>query len=86
MKIVVDNQVVIMLCKTLAHHNRTKPINTRYHFIRECAEDEKAIIKHVKTEDQLVDILKKGLGRVKFVERCAIIGVKKAWDEKKIKA
>ena len=32
-KIMVDNQSTIMLSKTSAHHNRTKYIDTRYHFI-----------------------------------------------------
>ena len=29
----VDNQSAIMLSKTSAHHNRTKHIDTRFHFI-----------------------------------------------------
>ena len=83
-KIMVDNQSTIMLTKTLAHHNRTKHIDTHYHFIRDCVKDGRVITKHVKIRDQLADILTKFLGRVKFVELCAIIGLKKAWDEKKI--
>ena len=62
-KIMVDNQSAIMLSKTLAHHNRTKHIDTRCHFIRECVEDRRVVIEHVKTEDQLADILTKALGR-----------------------
>ena len=84
-KIMVDNQSAIMLSKTSAHHNRTKHIDTRYHFIRDCIEDGRVIIEHVKTEDQLADILTKSLGRVKFVELSAKIGVKKPWDMKKLK-
>ena len=38
----------------------------------------------MKTKDQSTDILTKALGRVKFVELCHKIRVKKAWDEKKI--
>ena len=84
-KIMVDNQSAIMLSKTSAHHNRTKHIDTRYHFIRDCVEDGRVVIEHVKTEDQLADILTKSLGRVKFMELSARIGVKKAWDMKKLK-
>ena len=84
-KIMVDNQSTIMLRKTSAHHNRTKHIDTRYHFIRDCIEDRQVVIEHVKTEDQLADILTKSLGRVKFVELSAKIRVKKAWDMKKLK-
>ena len=39
----------------------------------------------MKTEDQLADTLTKSLERVKFMELGAIIGVKKAWDMKKLK-
>ena len=31
--IMVDNQSAIMQSKTSAHHNKTKHIGTRYHFI-----------------------------------------------------
>ena len=34
-KIMVNNQSAIMLSKTSAHHNRTKHIDTRCHFIRD---------------------------------------------------
>ena len=88
-KIMVDNQSAIMLSKTLAHHNRTKHIDTRYHFIRDCVEDRRVTTEHVKTEDQLVDILTKSLGRVKFAELSERIGVKKPlcknWSEEDMK-
>ena len=66
MKIWVDKQSAIMLSKTSNHHNRTKQIDTCYHYIRDCIKDERIIINHGKIEDQLVDLLKKALGRVKF--------------------
>ena len=81
-----NSEVLITIFYVLiTHHNRTKHIDTRYHFIRDCVEDGRVIIEHVKTEDQLADILTKSLGRVKFVELSARIGVKKAWDLKKLK-
>ena len=39
----------------------------------------------MKTKDQLADVLMKALGRIKFVKLCKKIGVKKAWDEVRIK-
>ena len=81
----VDNQSAIMLSKTSAHHNRTKHIDKGYHSIRDCIEDRRVVIKHVKIEDQLVDILTKALGRANILELCAGIGAKKECDEKKIK-
>ena len=84
-KIMVDYQSAIMLSKTSAHHNRTKHIDTRYHFIRDYVKDGRVVTEHVKAEDQLADILTKSLGRVKFVELSEKIGMKKAWDLKKLK-
>ena len=69
LKIMVHNQSAIMLSKTSAHHNRTKHIGTHYYFIQDCVKDGRDNIEHVKTKDQLVYILTKALGRVKFIKR-----------------
>ena len=65
-KLLVDNQSTITLSKNPVHHNRTKHIDTRYHFVRQCVEDRKIEIEFVRTEDQLADIFTKALGRQKF--------------------
>lgn len=39
--LLVDNKSAISLCKNPVHHDRSKHIDTRYHFIRECVESEK---------------------------------------------
>ncbi|CAA7407068.1 unnamed protein product [Spirodela intermedia] len=36
--------------------------------IKHCVEDKKILVNYVKTEDRLVNILTKSLGRLKFVE------------------
>ena len=59
----VDNQSAITLIKNTGHHNRTKHIDTRYHFIRQCVEDKKIEIMFIQTEDQLADMFIKALGR-----------------------
>ena len=71
----VDNQFAITLSKNPVHHNRTKHIDTRYHFIRQCIEDKNIEITFIRTEDQLADILTKALGRMKFQEMRSRIGV-----------
>ena len=75
-KLMVDNQSAITLSKNTGHHNRTKHIDTRYHFIRECVEDKKVEIGFTRTEDQLADILTKALGRLKFQEMRHRIGIR----------
>ena len=72
----VDNQSAIILSKNTGHHNRTKHIDTRYHFIRECVEDKKIEIAFIRTEDQLGDMFTKALGRLKFQEMRGRIGIR----------
>jgi hypothetical protein len=79
MKLYVDNLSAIALCKNPVFHDRTKHIDTRYHYIRECVEKGMVDVLHVGTHDQLGDILTKALPRAKFVEmrqRLGIIEVK----------
>ena len=74
-KLMVDNQSAITLSKNPVHHNRTKHIDTRYHFIRQCIEDKNIEITFIRTEDQLADIFTKALGRMKLQEMRSRIGV-----------
>ena len=64
----MDNKSAISLCEKPVHHDRSKHIDTRYHFILECAKSSKITVKYVNSDDQLGDILTKSLGRVKFLE------------------
>ena len=77
-KVMVDNQSTITLSKNTGHHNCTKHIDTRYHFIRECVEDKRIEIVFIQTEDQLADMLTKALGRIKFQEMRGQIGIHNA--------
>jgi hypothetical protein len=71
----VDNMSAIVLSKNPFYHDRSKHIDTRYHFIRECIEEGTIVIKYVPTERQLADILTKALGRVRFIQLRSEIGV-----------
>jgi O-succinylbenzoate synthase len=51
----IDNKSAISLSKTLFFHDRSKHIETRYHYIRECVENGHAEVEYVRTEDQLAD-------------------------------
>ena len=59
----VDNKSMIALCKNPVHHDRSKHIDIRYHYIRDCVEEGKIEVNYICTDDQLVDILTKSLGR-----------------------
>ena len=75
-RLMVDNQSAITLSKNTGHHNRSKHIDTHYHFIRECVEEKKIEISFVRTEDQLADMFTKALGRQKFQEMRDRIGIR----------
>lgn len=56
----IDKKSAISLCKNPVHHDRSKHINTRFHYIRACVEEGKiVVVEHVSTNDQIADILTK---------------------------
>jgi hypothetical protein len=74
-RLLVDNKSAIQLMKNPVFHGRSKHINTRYHFIRECVEDGKIEVEHISGNQQKADILTKALPRVKFIEMRELLGV-----------
>ncbi|XP_062227310.1 uncharacterized mitochondrial protein AtMg00810-like [Phragmites australis] len=73
--LLVDNKSAIELCRNPIHHDRSKHIDTHFYFIRECANEDKVDIEHVRIEDQVADILTKSLRCVKFAELRQKMGV-----------
>lgn len=67
-KLLIDNQAAIALSKNPVHHDRSKHIDIKFHFIRDCVDTSKVEVSHVRTQEQLADVLTKALGRVIFVE------------------
>ena len=76
----IDNMSAISLCKNPVFHNRSKHIDTKFHYIRENVENEKIGVEHVGTSDQLADIMTKPLGRVRFIELRDRIGLQDVKD------
>lgn len=71
----VDNKSVISLYKNSVFHDKSKHIDLWYHFIRICVEDGRISNEYVNAEDQLLDILRKPLGNIKFQDLCTKIGI-----------
>ena len=71
----VDNQSAIALAKNPVHHDRSKHIDTKYHFIRDCVDGGQIRLEYVETARQLGDILTKPLGRIRLTELRTKIGV-----------
>ena len=71
----VDNKSATALAKNPVFHERSKYIDLKYHFIRDCVEAKKVELEFVPTEHQLADMLTKPLGRVRLAELRTRIGM-----------
>ncbi|CAN6310868.1 unnamed protein product [Urochloa humidicola] len=71
----VDNQSAISLAKNPVLHNRSKHIETKFHYIRHCVDGGRIRLEYVVTGRQLGDIFTKPLGRIRFLEMKTKIGV-----------
>ncbi|KAM1699905.1 hypothetical protein ACFX2K_031198 [Malus domestica] len=74
-EIYVDNKSAIALAKNPVFHDRSKHIDTRYHYIRECIERKDVQVEYVKSQDQVADIFTKPLRQEDFVRLRNSIGV-----------
>lgn len=74
--IYIDNKSAIDLAKNSVFHGRSKHIDIRYHFIRECIERGEVIVKHISSENQRADSLTKALLTVKFERMRSLLGIK----------
>nr|GEY71424.1 ribonuclease H-like domain, reverse transcriptase, RNA-dependent DNA polymerase [Tanacetum cinerariifolium] len=72
----VDNKSTIALTKNPVFHGRSKHIDMKYHFIRECVEREDIQVVFVSGEYQKADILIKALPKIKFLTMRQLIGLK----------
>jgi hypothetical protein len=76
-KIKVDNKSALALMKNPVHHDRSKHIDVKFNFIRECCDRGLIDVEFIGTELQLSDILTKALGRVRFQDLRQEIGMVK---------
>ncbi|KAM0001541.1 putative RNA-directed DNA polymerase [Helianthus debilis subsp. tardiflorus] len=74
-KILVDNEGSIALMKNPVFHGRSKHIDTKFHFIRECVDRDLIIVEHVSGDLQKADLLTKALPLIKFTEMKMLVGV-----------
>ena len=61
----IDNQSAIAIAKNPEFHDRTKHIDVRYHFLRQKVDSEEILLMYLPTDDQVADVLTKGLVRAK---------------------
>ena len=72
----VDNNSAIQLMKNPVFHGRSKHIDIKFHYIRECVERGDILVKRVSTLEQKADSLTKAMSVVKLVEMRHLLGVR----------
>ncbi|KAG6408832.1 hypothetical protein SASPL_131857 [Salvia splendens] len=73
--ICVDNKSAIALSKNPVFHNRSKHIDTSYHYIRECIANQEIQVEYVKSQDQVADIFTKPLNHEDFIKIRTLLGM-----------
>ncbi|CAL8994678.1 unnamed protein product, partial [Prunus brigantina] len=76
--ILCDNTSAIAMARNLVHHQKTRHISRKFHFIREAIQAKEIELIYCKTEDQIADILTKALPKDRFVRLRSLLGVKSA--------
>ena len=56
-----DNQGSIALATNPIHHNRSKHIDVKYHYVRNEVENERVKLKYIPMAEMMADILTKAL-------------------------
>ena len=79
----VDNKSAIELAKNPVHHERSKHIDVRFHFIREKVKKGDMRMIHVASQDQVADIFTKPLPTALFENFKTMIGMKNMFEFKR---
>jgi hypothetical protein len=70
-----DNQSCIKLTENLVFHDKSKPIDMKYHYIIDMVQTKTVKLQYIATRKQLVDILTKPLPLIQFVQLRGKLGV-----------
>ena len=71
-----DSQSAIDLSKNFVHHERTKHIDIKLHFVREVIGQGSVIVKKISTDHNPSDMITKALPRSKFFHCLDLIQLK----------
>ena len=70
-----NNQCAIAIAKNPRFHGRVKHFNIKYYFIREQVNNNNIKLKYCQMSEMIVDILTKGLGRIKLEKLREMAGI-----------
>ena len=72
----VDNQGAISLAQHPTQHDRSKHVDIKYHFCRECVSSGKVEVAYVFTQDNVADVMTKAASKGKIMKfRDTLFGV-----------
>jgi hypothetical protein len=71
----IDNESTICIVKNPVYHSKTKHIQIRHHFIRDCYENRLINVVKVHTDDNVADLLTKGFDVSRFTFLVMSIGM-----------
>lgn len=74
-KVFNDNQGALKLSANNVFHNRTKHIDVRYHFCRDCVNNKIVSLQYLETARMPADLLTKSLDSVKHYRFMEMLGV-----------
>ncbi|GKE30901.1 retrotransposon protein, putative, ty1-copia subclass [Tanacetum coccineum] len=75
-EIFYDNEIAVALTKEPKDHEKSKHIESKYHFVRSKLEEGHVIVKHIRSEDNPVDPFTKALAKSRHDEHVRSIGLK----------
>jgi hypothetical protein len=61
-----DSQGAVALAKNPVHHNASKHIEVRYHFVQDCATQGMLSLEMISTTDNVADVMTKSLSTDRF--------------------
>ncbi|PON33785.1 Ribonuclease H-like domain containing protein [Parasponia andersonii] len=75
MEICIDNKSAIALAKNPVFLDRSKHIDTRYHYIRECVANKEVQLEYIRSHDQIADLFTKPLKFEDFTRLRNLLGI-----------
>ncbi|CAL8177733.1 unnamed protein product [Prunus armeniaca] len=65
-----DNMSALALSSNPGFHSRIKHLDVDFHFVRECVQRKDFLVHYFPTDEQVADVLTKGLHSPVFVKHC----------------
>ncbi|KMQ85178.1 retrovirus-related pol polyprotein from transposon tnt 1-94 [Lasius niger] len=72
-RVYCDNQSAIELSKNAVFHKRSKHVDISFHFIRDFVEKGDIVVKYLRTDSMIADVLTKSLPKAKHDKHVSML-------------